>query len=249
MLIPKTRKEIYLAYLSGDTDLALPTPVTRDEIILYNACINGAGTNPSWNDLTDKPELAKIAESGSWNDLTDRPFGETLVEVAVAETATYITDKLRGSGEDAFNMTSIGTYRLYEESNPLFATGDKYIVYWNGTRYELTGYQNGADYYLGGSRNMPSLMSKVPEHADDAPFLLRWNMLDYEIVVFTREPGVDLAGEPFEIGIYEEKTVITPVSPIYLPKAAAVADVTDAPTAEDFNSLLASLREAGYMAT
>lgn len=55
MLIPKTRKEIYQAYLSGDTHLELPKPVTRDEIILYNACINGAGTNPSWNDLTDKP--------------------------------------------------------------------------------------------------------------------------------------------------------------------------------------------------
>lgn len=47
MLIPKTRKEIYQVYLSGDTDLELPKPVTRDEIILYNACINGAGVPPA----------------------------------------------------------------------------------------------------------------------------------------------------------------------------------------------------------
>ena len=33
-----------------------------------------------------------------------------------------------------------------------------------------------------------------------------------------------------------------------LPKAAAVADVTEAPTAEQFNALLASLRAAGYLA-
>ena len=63
MLLPKTRKEIYQAYLSGDTHLKLPKPVTRDEIILYNACINGAGTNPSWNDLTDKPFGVEMGEA------------------------------------------------------------------------------------------------------------------------------------------------------------------------------------------
>lgn len=35
----------------------------------------------------------------------------------------------------------------------------------------------------------------------------------------------------------------------YLPKATAVDDVTNAPTAEDFNALLAALRDAGYLAT
>jgi hypothetical protein len=33
----------------------------------------------------------------------------------------------------------------------------------------------------------------------------------------------------------------------FLPKATAVADVTDTPTAEEFNALLASLRAAGYL--
>ena len=33
----------------------------------------------------------------------------------------------------------------------------------------------------------------------------------------------------------------------YLPKAAAIADLTAAPTAEDFNALLAVLRDAGYL--
>lgn len=39
------------------------------------------------------------------------------------------------------------------------------------------------------------------------------------------------------------------IDSIMLPKAAAVADVTEAPTAEEFNALLASLRAAGYLAT
>lgn len=39
---PKTRKEIYLAYLSGDMSLELPEPLTRDEVNLYNLCKNKA---------------------------------------------------------------------------------------------------------------------------------------------------------------------------------------------------------------
>ena len=35
---PKTRKEIYMAYLAGDMSLELPEPMTRDEVTLYNLC-------------------------------------------------------------------------------------------------------------------------------------------------------------------------------------------------------------------
>lgn len=35
---PKTRKEIYMAYLAGDMSLELPEPLTRDEVTLYNLC-------------------------------------------------------------------------------------------------------------------------------------------------------------------------------------------------------------------
>lgn len=38
------------------------------------------------------------------------------------------------------------------------------------------------------------------------------------------------------------------LNPELLPKAAAVADVTATPTADEFNNLLASLRAAGYLA-
>lgn len=45
------------------------------------------------------------------------------------------------------------------------------------------------------------------------------------------------------------KTNIHKLDPKYLPTARAMADVTSAPTADDFNSLLAALREAGYLET
>lgn len=35
---PKTRKEIYMAYLGGNLSLELPEPMTRDEVNLYNLC-------------------------------------------------------------------------------------------------------------------------------------------------------------------------------------------------------------------
>lgn len=35
---PKTRKEIYMAYLAGNLSLELPEPMTRDEVTLYNLC-------------------------------------------------------------------------------------------------------------------------------------------------------------------------------------------------------------------
>ena len=35
---PKTRKEIYMAYLAGDMSLELPEPLTRDEVTLYKLC-------------------------------------------------------------------------------------------------------------------------------------------------------------------------------------------------------------------
>lgn len=43
--------------------------------------------------------------------------------------------------------------------------------------------------------------------------------------------------------------VVSTIDPKFIPKASAVADVTAAPTADEFNALLASLRAAGYLAT
>lgn len=56
-------------------------------------------------------------------------------------------------------------------------------------------------------------------------------------------------------GIYNDyfvrsvKFELKKISPSYLPSMAPIADLTSAPTMEDFNALLAALRSAGYLAT
>lgn len=64
---PKTRKEIYLAYLSGDMSLELPEPLTRDEVNLYNLCKNKA-----------YGEYTTVKEVLTWDGvvLDDDPSGE-----------------------------------------------------------------------------------------------------------------------------------------------------------------------------
>ena len=68
MNLPKvTREEMYLAYLNGDYNVKLPTPVTNEEHYLYELCMNksqgGTGGVTSWNDLTDKPFYRELEES------------------------------------------------------------------------------------------------------------------------------------------------------------------------------------------
>lgn len=106
MLIPKTRKEIYQAYLSGETHLELPRPVTRDEIILYNACINGAGTNPSWNDMPDKP-FGEEGWSITWDGNTEgREFFEEHLSDQVTAVLYKVSD-LYLTAEDLKSATMV----------------------------------------------------------------------------------------------------------------------------------------------
>lgn len=44
IISPITREEMYLAYMAGDTSVVLPEPITRKEQFLYQACLNGGGT-------------------------------------------------------------------------------------------------------------------------------------------------------------------------------------------------------------
>lgn len=62
---PKTRKEIYLAYLSGDMSLELPEPLTRDEVNLYNLCKNKAyGEYTTVKEVLAETTLTATDESG-----------------------------------------------------------------------------------------------------------------------------------------------------------------------------------------
>lgn len=46
---PIQRKEMYLSYLNGNTDVAIPEPITRIDRYLYNICMNGGGGAISGN--------------------------------------------------------------------------------------------------------------------------------------------------------------------------------------------------------
>ena len=106
--------------------------------------------------------------------------------------------------------------------------GKAYTVIWDDVEYpDLIAYQN--DYLI-------SLPSSLPFKVNDCP-----------------EDGfcdiIPSDGATHTITIMAQSSTIVPMSKDYLPKATAVADVTAAPTMEDFNNLLTVLRNAGYLAT
>lgn len=111
---------------------------------------------------------------------------------------------------------------------------DAYRVTYNGTLYDVTGqqYPGEARYYLG-DLNLIAY-----------PFCIIWYMLD-DITTYQFTDTSSGVTASISKG---EASVIT-LDEKYIPKAAAVSDVTATPTAEEFNALLAALRNAGLMAT
>lgn len=58
---PKTRKEIYMAYLAGDMSLELPEPLTRDEVTLYNLCQSHAyGSTTTVKEVLAECQLNRV---------------------------------------------------------------------------------------------------------------------------------------------------------------------------------------------
>ena len=113
------------------------------------------------------------------------------------------------------------------------------------------------DWYLG------NLAKTGFSDAEDTgePFLLNWG----EVGINCYIPGKYVSGGNYEYGLHNftvtmPVTSVVPISPEFLPlatptaagtvkQAAAVANVTAAPTAEEFNALLKSLRDAGILVT
>ena len=194
---------------------------------------------PRVNDQLDKLCGCQFGVK-SWNDLTDRPFGEEVVTTTVFEK--QIIELFAGSGGRAFLQVDM-------VENPL-VEGDTYLVEWNGAKYELVAKRRtNASFdhtYLGNSKYDDNMNF---DDGDNTPFCISWHNTYGGHICFSygEEPNWSEGWEDVEVGIWALKTVITTLDPKYLPKAEAVADVTEAPTAENFNALLASLRAAGYL--
>jgi len=133
--------------------------------------------------------------------------------------------------------------------------GNWYVVRFEETEYtceaKVIGDNSVSIYYIG---NLALSYPNEPELAPNTgePF-----------VYFVQDVGGDGNGARFyiegeftgdeytaerTIAVYAVVQVPNKLPAEFLPQAAPVADVTAAPTAEDFNALLASLRAAGYLA-
>lgn len=158
----------------------------------------------------------------SWNGLPDKPFGEereTIVPETVAES----------DGDSTGVPQTVIPYTL--------KSGEKYIFVYNGVEKEVTA-QTGMydEVYIGFGVDNISQGS-----AYSVGFITGEDYGDSGDVILGRTVE---AGDTFALYKNSVKTLDSK----FIPKAARVSNVTEAPTAEQFNALLASLRAAGYLA-
>ena len=174
-----------------------------------------------------EPEAAPVT---SWNDLTDKPFDANTTYVQ------YGYELTGAEGTTGYHWTN----KTNEAYNAISEEDKGIKVVWDGVEYF------GTMHY----EENPGLGDRYSFAGDTGaePFEFYGDYYYQDDAYFTCIGANDQSSEhTFEIFL-EEETVKT-LDPTYLPKAAAVADVTDAPTADQFNALLASLRAAGYLAT
>lgn len=173
--------------------------------------------------VEDIPEVPEH----TWESLPDKPFGEIENKTILFPEAELVN----------------GTNLIFMEGHSFdnVVVGKTVIVVYDGVEYTVKGdqefttseerlwYGNPGLWYPDASSNgLPFIF-----HIDGGSFMFRCggdNNISHTVVV------------------YEIDTEIMKLDSTYLPKAEAVSDVTAAPTADEFNALLASLRAAGYLA-
>ena len=172
-------------------------------------------------------------ESGgvtSWNDLPDRPFEEIAEVFFESENITDEPETLLYNNNPYAKVSSEAM--TYKQKHGCVA-----FMYEDGSLSE----EFDADFGYG----------MVDEGVYDVlcdKMVLNFRD-DYKVndVWFTTGVWVRWS-EAYYVGKIECRYVKT-IDSKFIPKATAVADVIEAPTAGQFNALLASLRAAGYLAT
>lgn len=211
-------------------------PVTRREIF-ENAVAEGKdpGIKPLTREEAILAKHAKREASGgsggvtSWNDIPDRPFGERIFTLNyVASGYTPNTELYPLVSSEPFGGEgTVEKYRILE--------GDITQEEWDMCKV-ITD-EHGIEYTCTTSG------TAVKGFKNEDFETISLELVDGSICI--RAAYGYTCNKSFTASFGTVKTI----DPKYLPKAAAVADVTEAPTAEQFNALLASLREAGYLAT
>lgn len=200
--------------------------LTREEIFLEGIA---NGEEPNLEPQTRREALLKrIAAAGgvtSWNNLKDKPFYEETETKTLVEEQTVPPD---GSG--AYSFTTINGI-----IGDLFL-GDECIVTYNGVAYDVV-VEEGTDDWDSTVLVLRGF-GKYIWYADGDT---------YQSSNFGSGWACRTA-ETFTLKVEKVATTIHTLDKKFLPKSAAVADAAgETPTAEEFNALLAALRDAGYL--
>lgn len=212
-------------------------PVTRMEM-LFDAI---AKCDP----VDFKPEnrmeawLCKLSEPPSWNDLSDKPIQEVggltvvfdgnIEGLSVVGNTFYKLSDIAPTMDDFANGVTVSVHHNRE-----------YIDTPENETYEFKKEDLiEIDFFnLGVTNIQPKKGPYFLVFPEDTVF--HDNTEIKKGLYFLNDPNSSTC---ISVAINAKEII----NPNYLPKAAAVADVTEAPTAENFNALLASLRAAGYL--
>lgn len=164
--------------------------------------------------------IARADHTHSWSDL-----GET--------TTTTVYSDL---GEVRPTMSG-DYYMVYIPDPKPLVENRTYIVVLDGVEYRCTAGKRSLGHFT-----------------DDGAKMFVYGEYEYPFAVWVDEAAGTAtlnfpSAAPRTVTIYEVNTEYYIIPKNYLPKAAAIADVSAAPTADEFNALLAALRNAGLMAT
>lgn len=132
----------------------------------------------------------------------------------------------------------VGPLGRYSTTTVDFVEGNTYTVMWDGQEYECICYQTGNGLAIG-----RSTFIGVEGFDNGEPFVIDSNISAGATIIMAPEAG------EHTFSVLEKVEKVYKLDAKYLPTAAAVADVTATPTADEFNALLAALRDAGYLAT
>lgn len=200
---PKTRKEIYMAYLAGNLSLELPEPMTRDEVTLYNLCQSHA-----YGSTTTVKEVLAECQPVFNNTMQGCLIGHGQ-EMALAVGETYIVtmDGKEYTTIPAVDMTTMGDERM-----------------WVGLINEGANLETGEGLVF-------TVMSFVPEFAAGVkcPGMVRTMDGSVPSTISIRQEVTTvtkLSGKYVEGMGYEEDGTIHPIDPKYLPSGGGEFVVT-----------------------
>lgn len=212
-----------------------------------------------------KGDLLHIDKDGKaqWGFPEGYPYKES-VDKQIFAIDTFNIGGNHNFGVDGYIMVMFSidehpiTNEIFTPAAESFPVGTICKVTWDDDVYLCEIKERAEhDWYLG------NLAKTGISNAEDTgePFLLNWG----EVGINCYIPGKYVSGGNYVYGLHNftvtmPVTSVVPISSDFLPlatptaigtvkQAAAVANVTAAPTAEEFNALLKSLRDAGILAT